>query len=355
MTLWPGVLSAPSWHNVTSLAYEWAFAYGLQTITNYLWGSGAAQVKHCSRYDALEAGACSSAGINSGHASSAVAPLSSLTMPSLPSVSMMPSCKGRSSYQGADHYRNGAGTARQEYALWGISFVWAIMRIPLQRWPGHHLRLPMASHSLSKKCWPTPKVPYRSRSSPARRIKPRCGCTAYALHPRSDGWGLRHQDLLRHLPPNVHVVRCFFLTVKLYQAPPERVKGQRGAPPKRGNVLGSTRTLATPSAAWQLHPQEAGAFIQSWVGMWHSVFPGWPIRVVVVWRPHLEGTAKSNSKKVFGRLKPLEAFFSTATALSPHTMLAFMATYMDRWAWKLRSVMAIPIRHGSGSVSQVSA
>ena len=49
MTLWPGVLSAPSWHNVTSLTYGWALASGRQTITAYLWGSGAAQGKHCSR------------------------------------------------------------------------------------------------------------------------------------------------------------------------------------------------------------------------------------------------------------------------------------------------------------------
>ena len=46
--------------------------------------------------------------------------------------------------QGADHYRNGAGTARQEYrTLWGINLVWAIMRIPLTMWPGHHLSLPI--------------------------------------------------------------------------------------------------------------------------------------------------------------------------------------------------------------------
>ena len=33
--------------------------------------------------------------------------------------------------QGADHYRHGAGTARQAYrTLWGINLVWAIMRIP---------------------------------------------------------------------------------------------------------------------------------------------------------------------------------------------------------------------------------
>jgi len=51
MTLWHGVLSAPSWHNFTYLAYGWTLACGRQTITNSLWSSGAAQGKHFSRYD----------------------------------------------------------------------------------------------------------------------------------------------------------------------------------------------------------------------------------------------------------------------------------------------------------------
>jgi hypothetical protein len=50
MTLWHGVRSAPSWHHFTSLAYGWTLASGRQTITTSLWGSGAAQVKHVSRY-----------------------------------------------------------------------------------------------------------------------------------------------------------------------------------------------------------------------------------------------------------------------------------------------------------------
>ena len=57
MTLWRGMLSTPSWQNFTYLAYGWALACGRQTITNYLWGSGAAQVKHFSRYYAFLGGA----------------------------------------------------------------------------------------------------------------------------------------------------------------------------------------------------------------------------------------------------------------------------------------------------------
>jgi hypothetical protein len=53
---------------------------------------------------------------------------------------------------------------------------------------------------------------------------------------------------------------------------------------------------------------------------------------VVVWRPHLAGNPKPTGHKAFGRLKPLEAFFSTEVALSPQALLE---TYADRWAMEI--------------------
>jgi len=44
MTLWHGVLSAPSWQNFTYLAYGWALAFGRQTITADLFGQAGAGV-----------------------------------------------------------------------------------------------------------------------------------------------------------------------------------------------------------------------------------------------------------------------------------------------------------------------
>jgi DDE superfamily endonuclease len=172
----------------------------------------------------------------------------------------------------------------------------------------------------------------------ARRIVDQVAATlpARAIRVATDG-GYATQAFLRALPTNVAVVGRCLLTAKLYQPPPTRVKGQRGAPRKKGDVIGSPQTLATPSAAWQPHPQEAGACIQSWVGIWHSVLPGRLLRVVVVWRPHLAGPQKPHGRKAFGRLKPLEAFFSTDVSLSPH---AILETYADRWA------MEIAIRDG---------
>src|SRR5712692_5843623 len=333
MTLWHGVLSAPSWHNFTYLAYGWAIASGRQTITTYLWGSGAAQVKHFSRYYVFVGGALFhrryhlwARVIRSG---ASLVPADAVIAVRLDDTTMK---KTGRHIQGAAHYRNGAGTARQEYrTLWGINLVWAIMRIPLQRWPGHHLSLPIGLELYLKETLAaTLKVPYRSRSALARRIVDHVAATlpTRAIRVATDG-GYATQAFLRALPTNVDVVGRFLLTAKLSQPPPPRRKGQRGAPRKKGDVIGSPKTLATPSPAWHPHPQEAGAFIQSWVGIWHSVLPGRLLRVVVVWRPHLDGPAKPTSSKAFGRLKPLEAFFSTDVSLSPHTILE---TYEDRWA-----------------------
>jgi len=318
---------------MTYLAYGWTLACGRQTITTYLWGSGAAQVKHFSRYYAFLGGALYQgryqlwARVIRGGAS--LVPEEAVIEVRLDDATMK---KTGRHIQGAAHYRNGAGTARQEYrTLWGLNLVWAIMRIPLKRWPGHHLSLPIGLELyLKEPLAATLKVPYRSRSALARRIVDQVATTlpTRAIRVATDG-GYATQAFLRALPTNVDVVGRFLLTAQLYYPPPPRTKGQRGAPRKKGDLIGSPKTLATPSPAWHPHPQEAGAFIQSWVGIWHSVLPGRLLRIVVVWRPHLDGPAQPNSRKAFGRLKPLEAFFSTAVSLSPH---AILETYEDRWA-----------------------
>jgi hypothetical protein len=341
MALFPGVLSAPSWHNFTSLASGWTLACGRQTITTYLWRSGAAQGKHCSRYDAFLGGALSQRRdqrwarvIRCG---ASLVPADAVIAVRLEDATMK---KTGRHIQGAAYYRNGAGTARQEYrTLWGLNLVWAIMRIPLQRWPGHSLRLPVGlALSLKETLANTRKGPYRSRSALARRIVEQGAATlpTRAMRVATDG-GYATQAFFRALPSNVDVVGRFLRTATLSQLPPPRVKGQRGAPRKKGAVIGSPHPLATPSPAWHPHPQEAGAVIQSWVGLWHSVFPGRPIRLVVVWRPHRADRTTPTGTKAFGRRKPLDALFSTAVSLSPH---AILETYEDRWA------MDIAIRDG---------
>ena len=113
MTLWQGVLSTPSWQNFTYLAYGWAMASGRQTITTYLWGSGAAQVKHFSRYYAFLGGALYQRRytlwarvIRFG---ASLVPEQTIMAIRLDDAIMK---KNGRHLQGAAHYRNGAGTAR---------------------------------------------------------------------------------------------------------------------------------------------------------------------------------------------------------------------------------------------------
>jgi DDE family transposase len=333
ITLWQGVLSAPSWQNFTYLASGWALASGRQTITTYLWNSGAAQVKHFSCYYTFLGQALyhrrSALWARVIRCGASLVPADAVIHVRLDDATMK---KTGRHIQGATHYRNGAGSARQEYrTLWGINLVWAIMRIPLTRWPGHSLSVPIGLEQYCKEALAkTLTLPYRSRSALARCIVDHVATELPTRRIRvaTDG-GYATQTFLRALPPNVDVVGRFLLTAKLYHPPPPRVKGQRGAPRKKGSLIGSPKTLATPSSAWHPHPQEAGAFIQSWVGIWHSVLPGRLLRVVVVWRPHLDGPATPNTSKAFGRLKPLEAFFSTDVSLAP---AAILETYEDRWA-----------------------
>ena len=233
MTLWHGVLSVPSWHSFTYLAYGWALACGRQTITTYLWGSGAAQIKHFSRYYAFLGGALYQ------HREQLWARVIRFGASLVPAHAVIAVClddatmkKTGRHMQGAAHYHNGAGTARQEYrTLWGINLVWAIMRIPLQRWPGHHLSLPIGlALYLKKTLASTLKVPYRSRSTLARRIVDQVAAAlpTRTIRVATDG-GYATQAFLRDLHPNVEVVGRFLLTGKFYNGRP-RVSKASAAP-----------------------------------------------------------------------------------------------------------------------------
>ena len=205
------------------------------------------------------------------------------------------------------------------------------MRLPFQRWPGHALSLPLGlALSLQAPLAAALTRPYRSRRAVARPIVAR---VAVALPTRpshvATAGGDATQPCWRALPAPVAVMGRLFLTAKRSPPPPPRRPGQRGAPRKKGEVIGSPKTWATPSAAWHPHPQAAGALLQSWVGLWHRVFPGQLLRVVVVWRPHLAASPRPEGPTACGRLKPWKAFCSPEVPAAPHTLVE---TSADRWA-----------------------
>src|SRR5215831_48380 len=116
------------------------------------------------------------------------------------------------------------------------------------------------------------------------------------------------------------------VTGKLYAPLPSRTTPRRGCPPKKGGFLGSPKTLAGKRSGWQPHPTEAGALVQAWTGLWHTVLPGRLLRGVVGRRPRQFRTHQPGQRKPLPRV---EAFFTTDLTLS---LEAILTQYRERWA-----------------------
>jgi DDE superfamily endonuclease len=330
MTLFQSLFTAPSWQTFLSLACGWVLATDRHTITTYLWLTGATTVKHFSRFYVFLGCPLYN---RRWQLWGAVIRLAASFVPEGEVIRVIfddtTKKKAGTHIEGLARYRNGAGSARQEYrTLRGLNFVLGIMRLPLKRWPGQSLSVPIGLELYLKPDQATAlKVPYRSRSQLARAI---LDCVAEQLPGRpirslADG-GYATKDYVRQLPNSVHVVGRLPIDTKLYQLPPKPTHKRRGAPRKKGDLLGSPKTLAPTAQGWSPHPSEAGAEIQAWCGLWHSVWPGRLLRVVVLRR-------KANRcTKQPGQRKPppaLEAFFTTDLTLSPRDILH---EYGDRWA-----------------------
>jgi len=330
MTLFQGLFTAPSWYTFTSLAWGWALATDRHTITTYLWLTGATTVKHFSRFYVFLGCPLYN---RRWQLWGAVIRLAVQFVPEgeVIRVSFDDTTKKKSGnhIEGRDRYRNGAGSARQEYrTLRGLNFVLGVMRIPLQRWPGHHLSIPVGLELyLKPERAHTLNLPYRSRSQLARDILDFLAEQLPGRHIRSlaDG-GYATKDYVRQVPNAAHVLGRFPINAKLYKVPPKPTKKQRGAPRKKGTLIGSPKTLAQTSKGWAPHPDEEGAEVHAWCGLWHSVLPGRLIRVVVVRRDATRCRKKPGQRKP---PPPVEAFFSTDVSLSTSDLLR---EYRDRWA-----------------------
>ena len=330
MGLFAGLFTTPSWQTFVLLAYGWAVAGGeRQTIATYLWLSGATTVKHWSRFYAFLGGALYPLRWQLwGRIIRYAARWVPAAEPIVLAVDDSTKKKAGRHIEGVGHYRNGAGSARQEYrTLRGLNFVWGMMRVPVPGWPGQKVSVPMGlSLSLKEEQARQLQLPYQSRSALAREIVDFVAAQLPTRRMRvlGDG-GYATTESLRQLPATVQVVGRILITAKLYAPPPPRDQPRRGCPPKKGLLLGSPKTLARNRAGWQPHPTEAGALVQAWEGLWHTVLPGRLLRVVVVRRP-------TPTRRQPGQRKPpppVEAFFTTDLTLS---LEAILAQYRERWA-----------------------
>src|SRR5215475_10832337 len=309
MTLFQGLFTNPSWHTFTSLACGWALATDRHTITTYLWLTGATALKHFSRFYVFLGCPLYQ---QRWHLWGAIIRLAAQFVPEgeVIRVSFDDTTKKKAGrhIEGLARYRNGAGSARQEYrTLRGVNFVLGIMHIPLTRWPGHCLSVPVGCELYLKEPQAQSlNVPYQSRSQLARAI---LDFVAEQLPGRSirslaDG-GYSTKDYVRQLSKAAHVVGRFPISAKLYEVPPPPTPKRRGAPRKKGDLIGSPKTLAQTATGWVSHPSEAGAEIQAWYGLWHPVLPGRLLRVVVVRRQGQGGSKRTGHRKP---RPPVEAF-----------------------------------------------
>jgi hypothetical protein len=330
MILFQPLFRASAWQIFSLLACGWALATERHTITTYLWLTGATTVKHFSRFYVFLGCPLYN---RRGHLWGAVIRRAAQWVPEGEGIRV--ACddttkkKAGTYIEGLDRYRNGAGSARQEYrTLRGLNFVLGVMRIPLKRWPGHSLSVPVGLELYLKPAQAQKlNVPYRSRSQLARDI---LDFVAEQLPGRpirslADG-GYATKDYVRQFPSAAHMVGRFPINAKLYELPPPPTPKRRGAPRKKGALIGSPKTLAKTSAGWTPHPSEAGTEVQAWCGLWHAVLPGRLIRVVVVRRHATRSTTKPGQRKP---PPPVEAFFTTDLTLSTETLLN---EYADRWS-----------------------
>jgi hypothetical protein len=330
MGLFHGLFTAPSWQTFMLLACGWALTSERHTITTYLWLTGAVTVKHFSRFYVFLGGALYNA---RWQLWARIIRLAAQGVPAAAPIVLevddSTKKKAGTRIEGVDRYRNGAGSARQEYrTLRGLNFVWGIMRVPLPWWPGHSVSVPIGlSLYLKEASAHKLHLPYRSRSALAREIVDFVAAQLPARHIRAlaDG-GYATQEYLRDLPASVNVISRLLLTGKLYALPLKPAGPRPGRPPQKGPLLGSPKTLARKRHGWQPHPTEAGALVQAWDGLWQTVLPGRLIRVVVLRRPATPRGRKPGQRKP---PSPIEAFFTTDLTLS---LEAILAQYRERWA-----------------------
>ena len=328
-----GVFSTRAHQSFLALACGWALCWGRHTVTSYLWLSGAVAFKHFTRYYVFLGTALYWK--RDDLWSRVLARAAAWVPPTQEFIILIDDTtkkKAGQKIEGASYYRNGAGTARQEYrTLHGLNFVLAGLVLRHPHWPTYGLVIPVGLELYLKEGQAKKqKVRYLSRSALARKIVDRLAGTLpdRTFRVLADG-GYATKTFLRERPDNVEFVSRMLVTGKLYEPPPKE-HARRGRPRQKGELLGSPKTLAKKRTGWSAHPAEPALVLQAWDGIWHSVLPGELIRMVVVRRTK---DARAKTKKRSQR-KPrpnVEAFFSTDTDRR-FTAEAILKLYKLRWA-----------------------
>jgi hypothetical protein len=257
ISLFSGYFTSPSLQSFLILAQGWSLSSSQHTITTYLRLSGAVKFKHFSRFYAFFGSAFYKV---TDHLWRKLILLIATFIDTKETIRIQVDDgtrkKNGRQIEGASYYRNGAGSARQEYHnLWGLNWVWATMTIPFKRWRGHGLSIPVGLKLyLKEDIAKGLQVNYKSRSQLAREIIDLIATTLedYSIVVSADG-GYSTKHFLRSLPCNVDVTGRFPVSSSLHELPKPDPKGKRGPKPKKGELIGSAKTLATKKKGWVAH------------------------------------------------------------------------------------------------------
>lgn len=299
------------------------------TIANYLWRSGACLVRHYTRFYAFLGGPffCEMDGLWR-----AVIRLAARQVPKGEPIRLRVDetvCKkSGEEVRPADTYRNGAGTARQEWrTLYGICFVLGEMRVRLPGWSEGFVSVPVGLEVYLKE----EKAEELGRQYVRRsrlggrlveRVAEEVGPKRRVLSVQDGNYATQY--FLRDLPEKVGVVGRLPKNAALYGRPEPKPEGKPGPQPKKGEEIGSPKELAESGLEWEEHPTEEDAKVYSFEAIWQSVLPGKVLRVVILRRPHLKDADSAKKRKRY-----LEVFFTTDLRLGAEQILE---EYRGRWS-----------------------
>ena len=337
------LFTKPSQQSFLLLALGFVLSSSRHTIANYLWRAGASAFKHFTCfyvflggpfYDRLDWLWVSIIALAERHVPEG--------QPIRVRFDATTSKKTGRSIDGTSAYRNGAGSARQEYrTLWGLNFVVGEMLIRLRPWPEHWISVPIGLALYVKEDQAERLgVAYRRRSELAREMLKRlCGVISPARRVLSVQDGeFSTQHFLRGLPKQVDVVGRLPKNSPLYGLPEAKAAGTPGPQAQKGRRLGTAETLAEEDQGWQRHPEEPGAEVCMVEGLWQSVMPGVVLRVILVRRKALRHAASKKKRRRW-----LEAFFTTDRSLRWE---AGLREYQGRWSveitiWQARQSLGL--------------
>ena len=304
------------------------------TVANYLWRSGACLFRHYTRFYAFLGGSffCEMDGLWR-----AVIRRAARQVPEAEPIRLRIDetvCKkSGEEIEPADTYRNGAGTARQEYrTLWGICFVLGEMRVPLAGWGEEAVSENAVSVPIGLEVYLKEEKAddlgrkYVRRSRLGQRLV-KWACEEVGPERRvlsvQDG-NYATQYFLQDLPENAHVVGRMPKNSSLYERPGLQPEGKPGPDPEKGEEIGSPKKLAEGELDWDAHPTEEEAQVYSFEAIWHSVLPGQMLRILILRRPHLKDADSAKKRKRY-----LEVFFTTDLRLGAEQILE---EYRGRWS-----------------------